>query len=527
MSVVPFPGLEPWPTPDELSSNVGARERVREELRHFVLLLARVICPQCAERDVPTLGGLANWWADASDRSRGAADEALVALFGPGWSWRVAEHTIFEPDEPVFVAVPPPTRRGAPRNRVLSLVDVQREFEVAGLPYEEHPMIPIVRAWLYERAIPGVAFRPKTVASLPRLHLGATGEPTSGMFLTDASPPGRRSLELPFGGDEPEFEIVDSSPSWLLEMFAACARAGRGGATCLPWSFRLAIGGLVNLDTHDRDGRMRTLEFEVEELIQWLELARSGRWAHRARDYPRLRAALEETPRYRVTLAGQPYWLVSGGGLPDRFERAAPCWITVRTPPGAKGGMRIDWRRFCGEARSAVRGRGYLSLQALLDRSARNGRPLTRLIRSPSISPETGKPVRTPDGGFVRAGPLVPNPAARYAPFLPECDVAAFLGLSSSAKNKYDAIAAVKCKRYGSPTYHIYIEWSSMTLSTRRVSRCRISNEGTRPSGIGRVTRPMRRGRTPRSPPSSRRRGAGAPSRKRRSCARASGPGTG
>ena len=444
MSVVPFPGLEPWPTHDELSSNGEARKRVREEMRHFVLVLARVICPGCRERDVPSLGGLANWWSESSQRSRGSADEALVDLLGPGWSWRVAEHAIFDPDEPVFVAVPPPTERGAMRNRVFSLVDVQREFEVAGLPYKAHPMIPIVRAWLFERAIPGVAFRPRHVASLPRLQLGADGERASGMLLADASPPGRRPLELPFGRNGPDFEVVDSCPSWLLEMYAVCARSGRRGAKGLPWSFRLVVGGLAHLATDDRDGRMRNLELVVEDLIEWLELARSGRWSQRQRDYPRLLDALADTPRYQVTLAGKRYWLVSGVGLPDRFEHEAPCLFTVRTPPGAKGGMRIDWPRFRREARSAVRGRAYLSLRALLDRSAHKGEPLTRLIRSVSISPETGKPVRTPRGQFLRAGPLVLNPASKFAPFLPSRDVPVFLGMGSSPKNKHDAIAAVK-----------------------------------------------------------------------------------
>ena len=82
-------------------------------------------------------------------------------------------------------------------------------------------------------------------------------------------------------------------------------------------------------------------------------------------------------------------------------------------------------------------------------------------------------------------------------------------------------------KRCGSPTYPIYEKCGLLTLSPRRVSRCRIWNEGTRPLGIGRATRPMKRGRTPRCPPSTGHGGAGAPSRKRRSCARASGRGTG
>ena len=42
-----------------------------------------------------------------------------------------------------------------------------------------------------------------------------------------------------------------------------------------------------------------------------------------------------------------------------------------------------------------------------------------------------------------------------------------------------------------------------MTLSTRRVSRCRILNERTWPIGIGWATRPMKRGWIPTSLPST------------------------
>ena len=66
-----------------------------------------------------------------------------------------------------------------------------------------------------------------------------------------------------------------------------------------------------------------------------------------------------------------------------------------------------------------------------------------------------------------------------------------------------------------------------MILSMRRVNRCRILNEGTWPIGIGRATRAMKRGRAPTYLPSPGPGGAGAPSKKRGSCARASDPGTG
>ena len=51
-----------------------------------------------------------------------------------------------------------------------------------------------------------------------------------------------------------------------------------------------------------------------------------------------------------------------------------------------------------------------------------------------------------------------------------------------------------------------------MTLSTRRVNRCRILNEGTWPNGMGGATGPMKRGRAPTYLPSPGPGGAGAPS---------------
>ena len=82
--------------------------------------------------------------------------------------------------------------------------------------------------------------------------------------------------------------------------------------------------------------------------------------------------------------------------------------------------------------------------------------------------------------------------------------------------------------RCDSPTFYSCIEWRWMTLSTRKVSRCRSLNEGARPTGIGRTNRPTSEEvRTPTYPPSVSRSGAGAPRRRRGSCARASGLGIG
>ena len=138
------------------------------------------------------------------------------------------------------------------------------------------------------------------------------------------------------------------------------------------------------------------------------------------------------------------YWLVSAYGNPEVYRADAPCVLTVRTPPEAAAGMRIDWARFRREAAtSSIRARAYLSLMALLDRSARNGEPITRQIRAPVSPVDGGRTVRASGGRLVRDGELVDNPAARYAPLLRESDVAAFVGMDSTRKSRFDARAAI------------------------------------------------------------------------------------
>ena len=413
-------------------------------MRELLTWAARQVHPQCREDQVPSLGEIARWWSHVSQRAADYANESLCNVLGPRWYWVVTEEHGAASEGPRLSAVAP---EGSDRRMGMhTLGAVHEAFVRSGAPEAEHPLLPVMRAWLFERATPGAVFMPGARASLPRLQYGGNGDGAAGMLFTDARPPGGRQLALPFGGGDStgagkDFEVVDSCPSWLLEMYAAAERASSRG---LAWSFRVVVGGLVHLDVRQRDGRMRDLEMPVDSIIDWLEVVRDGRWAHRARDYSRLAAALEETQRYRVTLGGMRYWLVSAYGVPEVYTPGASCVLTVRTPPGAAAGMRIDWPRFRREAAaSAIRARAYLSLMALLDRSARNGVAITREIRAPVPLPGGAGPMRGPGGRVVRSDGLVPNPAARYAPYLPERDLAAFLGMASTGKAKHDARGAI------------------------------------------------------------------------------------
>ena len=404
---------------------------------------ARQVYPKCRVDEVPSLGDLGQWWSQVSQRAADYAHHSLRDVLGARWYWAVAREEDEPAQRPRLVAL---AQGGAHLSlEVRTVAAVHEAFLKTGAPHDEHPLLPIVRAWFYERRSPGSVFMPGTRASLPRLHSAGNGEGASGLLFTDPPSSGNRQLVLPFGGgDHADFEVVDCCPSWLLEMYAQAQRGAPSSPRGLAWSFRLVVGGLVHLDVRERDGRMRDLELSIDSIIDWLDVKRGGRWANRARDYSRLAAALEETHQYRVTLSGMRYWLVSAYGVPEVYGPDASCVLTVRTPPGAAAGMRIDWDRFRREASSsAIRARAYLGLMALLDRSARNGVPITRLIRAPVPAPDGGGSLRGLGGRVVRSGALVPNPAARYAAFLPDRDLAAFLGMASTRKARHDARAAV------------------------------------------------------------------------------------
>ena len=146
-----------------------------------------------------------------------------------------------------------------------------------------------------------------------------------------------------------------------------------------------------------------------------------------------------------------------------------------------------------------------------------------RILDEPEL--HLGEKILVPDLAGWRRERTPDLPATAYFTLAPDW---AYEVLSASTR-KVDLLhkRPIYGKRCGTPTYHICEEWSLMTLSMRRVNRCRILNEGTWPNGIGRATGPMKRGRAPTYLASPGPGGAGAPSTKRGSCARASGPGTG
>ena len=191
----------------------------------------------------------------------------------------------------------------------------------------------------------------------------------------------------------------------------------------MPYSFSLVLGVLVHTPIANRTGDVTVLEpMGIDEIISWLHPG-PQRWANRARDWAKLDAAFEEMPSYRVATAGYRWWVALGEGLPEAYCPDAQVIFRSRVPASAAKGTRIDWQVLLNLRSNATMTRAYLSVMALLDRSARSGHPITRLIR--------------------KGGRLVDNPARRLAPLLPPQDEARFIGMADTKKNRFDARRAL------------------------------------------------------------------------------------
>ena len=276
-----------------------------------------------------------------------------------------------------------------------------------------HPFAPLVEAWRVRtrRVEP---FRPKNRASLPRLDRTTVVE-----ARRCAEPRRAGQVELLL---DPGTDVIDSCPSWLLEMYTR-AMLKRRITKGMPYSFSLVLGVLVHTPVANRTGVEIILDpMGIDEIVGWLHPG-PKRWTNRTRDWARLDAAFEEMPSYRITTGGYRWWVALGEGLPETYHPDAQVIFRSRVPVSAAKGMRIDWPILLKFRSHATMTRAYLSVMALLDRSARQGHPITRLVR--------------------KNGCLVDNPAGRFAPLLPRGHEARFIGMADTKKARFDARRAL------------------------------------------------------------------------------------
>ena len=290
---------------------------------------------------------------------------------------------------------------------------------------------------------PTEPFRPTKRASLPRLHrvtvddahvLPGSGAPaTLPEFEAVTTQTPQRAL--------PAFAVTAGCPSWLLWAYDQASGDSLSQGRGAPWSLRLFIGAMLNLKVRDRDGQWHTMPIPTEEVEKWLH---PNGWSNRRRDWYRLPEALDAMRELAyVPVQGLGSVLMLAPSVIPR-QRADPVVeFTIRIPPAAANGARLDWPRLCGYgARSASLYRAYLSVAAALDHVAFKGAPITRQIGAPVVD-DKGRPKRGKGGRLRRMQDvLVPHPNAAMAPTWTDHDAARFVGFD--VKKRYNRMRARK-----------------------------------------------------------------------------------
>ena len=306
----------------------------------------------------------------------------------------------------------------------------------------KHPLAPLMLAWI--QAQPVEPYQPVQRASLPRVHrtssddaqrLGEAELPS--WWITDTPAPPQPTLP----GFEPD---VDSRcPSWLLALYDRAGGESLSQGRGAPWDLRLFVGAMLHLHVGDRDGEWHRLAVPQADVVSWLH---PRGWANRRRDWRKLPAALRSMSGLYVPVPGVGDVLLCVASVIPRTPQDPGVEFTVRVPPSAAAGVRIDWPRLCQYGtESASLYRAYLSVCSVLDHSARRGHPITRQIAAPVLGVD-GKPTRRRGGGIVRdPDVLIPNPAARYVPMLSDHDTARFVGFDAASKQRrHDARRALE-----------------------------------------------------------------------------------
>lgn len=280
------------------------------------------------------------------------------------------------------------------------------------------------------------------------------------------APPSLVGAEPP-RGQLPLFEMPPPAgpcPSWLLALYDQAGGTSKPPGHGAPWALRLFVGALLSVPVDERDGLDRRFRVPVGELARWLHPDGWDR-SNRRRDWEAFQAALRSLDqlriRYRLAACSNPdecYFCREAGGhlvslrvvdvpgVPLSWNRGrTPVEIRVAIPESAAMGARVDWRRLTQYGvQSAVLYRAYLSVCAVLDHSARGGKPLTKMIAAPKVNAE-GKPIRR-RGRILRDSSLaVPNPASRYVGYLRDDDLRRMVGLRADhPENRKRARGAIE-----------------------------------------------------------------------------------
>ena len=284
--------------------------------------------------------------------------------------------------------------------------------------------------------IPAEPYRPVNRASLPRLHRVSALDahalapvPDTLPAFMDGDIADRPQMALP------GLETGPGCPSWILSLFDRSGGGPVSDGRGAPWSLRLFVGALLHLAVADRDGEWHTLRFPVAEVERWLH---PNGWTNRRRDWAKLPKALQDMQRRfgYVPVRGFGSVMVAAPTVIPISVSDPIVEFTVRLPPAAASGARLDWNRLRRYgAESAPRYRAYLAVAALLDQTAHRGAPVTRLIGAAKTT-ASGKPVMRRGRPVRDDSVMVPHPFASYAPTFTDRDAARFVGFDPDDRRR-------------------------------------------------------------------------------------------
>ena len=281
---------------------------------------------------------------------------------------------------------------------------------------------------------PSEPFKPVNRASLPQLHriTAPEGERLQAAELPAIYGGGTDPPELWLPGMEPE---IPGCPSWLLALFeqagGVSSRQGRGA----PWPMHIFISAFLHLNIGDRNGEWRQLRFSREYVESWLHPDGWDRH-NRRKHWHRFPEALHAVDRLRVYVPGVGDVRLVGVDTIPQKPTDALVDLRVRIPRAAAHGARIDWPTLCKYRRvSSAQYRAYLSVVALMDRTARKGAPITREIGKPILKAD-GSPKRKRGGRIVRStAALIPHPNASLVQAFTDADLARLIGLDPNKRD--------------------------------------------------------------------------------------------
>ena len=277
--------------------------------------------------------------------------------------------------------------------------------------------------------------KPVNRASLPQLHrvTAPEGERLQAAELPAIYGGGTESPELWLPGMKPE--IISGCPSWLLALFDQAGGVSSRQGSGAPWPMHIFISAFLHLNVGDRNGEWRHLRFSREYVESWLH---PDGWDkdNRRKRWHKFPEALHAVDGLRMYVPGVGGVRLVGVDTIPQKPTDSIVDFRVRIPKTTAHGARIDWPTLCKyRLVSSALYRAYLSVVALMDRTAYKGAPITKQIGTPILKAD-GQPKRKRGGRIVRDNEtLIVHPQAGMVQALSDADLARLIGLDPGKRN--------------------------------------------------------------------------------------------